>query len=91
MNLELLDELEDKVDVAVNAIQELRAENDGLKEEARQLGEKIRGLTADLERAGASASEVTELRAKCEDLETRLGRVRGRIEGMVQKMKALEA
>lgn len=91
MNLELLDELEDKVDGAVTAINELRAENEALKDEAKELSDKIRSLTDDLQAAGASREEAAGLRSKCEDLETRLGRVRGRIQGMVEKMKALEA
>jgi FtsZ-binding cell division protein ZapB len=91
MNLELLDELEDKVDVTVNAINQLRLENEALKNEAKDLDEKVRSLSADLQAAGASQNEASELRAKCEDLESRLGNVRGRIQGMVEKMKALEA
>jgi FtsZ-binding cell division protein ZapB len=91
MNLELLDELESKVDNAVNTVTELRSQNELLKGESQGLEEKIRSLAADLQAAGESQSVVDELRAKCEDLEARLGRVRGRIEGMVDKMKALEA
>jgi FtsZ-binding cell division protein ZapB len=90
MNLELLDELEDKVDVAVQAITELRAENESLKGDAKELEEKVRKLTSELAATGQTKSEATELKAKCEDLGARLERVRGRIQGMVDKMKALE-
>jgi FtsZ-binding cell division protein ZapB len=91
MDLELLDRLEDRVDVAVQAVNELRMENEMLKEEASDLRKKIAALTSDLEESSQAKSLAVELRGKCEALGEKLGSVRGRVESMVEKMKALEA
>ncbi|NNE44075.1 MAG: cell division protein ZapB [Gemmatimonadetes bacterium] len=90
MELELLDQLEDKVDVAVTAVQELRIENDLLKEETQDLEKRVEALSQDAKSAGTAKEEVTRLTTRCEDLEKKLEGVRGRIEKMVGKMKSLE-
>lgn len=90
MDLELLDRLEDRVDVAVSTVRDLRVENEVLKEESKELGEKLDKITRDLEAAGAAQQVVDELRARCTELEQKLESVRGRIESMVDKMKTLE-
>ena len=91
MDLELLDRLEDKVDFAVHAVNELRSENGMLKEEASDLRKKVAALTSALEASGEAKSLADELRGKCAMLEEKLQSVRGRVESMVEKMKALEA
>jgi FtsZ-binding cell division protein ZapB len=90
LDLELLDQLEDRVDVAVSTVRDLRMENETLKEEARELGRKVEALAKELESAAESQGDADKLRARCEELEQKLGRVRTRIESMVGKMKALE-
>lgn len=90
MDLELLDQLEDKVDVAMTAVNELRLENALLREEAGELQKKINALTADLHVASEGRAEATKLKVRCEELEVRLTGVRSRIEKMVGKLKALE-
>jgi FtsZ-binding cell division protein ZapB len=90
MDLELLDHLEDRVDVAVSTVGDLRVENEMLKEEARGLEQKLESLTSELESAGAAAQVVEDLRKRCAELEEKLDGVRTRIERMVGKMKALE-
>lgn len=90
MELELLDQLEDKVDVAVTAVQELRVENDLLKEETKDLEKRVEQLAEDAKSAGSAQEEVTRLTERCETLEKKLEGVRGRIEKMVGKMKSLE-
>jgi FtsZ-binding cell division protein ZapB len=89
MDLELLDQLEDKVDVAVSAVQDLRMENELLKEEAQELERKVEGLTRSLETAGAAQEELGKLRERCEELERKLAGVRTRIERMVDKMQSV--
>lgn len=91
MDLELLDQLEVKVDVAVNTVHDLRTENELLREEAQELERKVASLTTDLENVGEAREEVSRLRARCGELEKKLAGVRGRIERMVEKMKTLEA
>jgi FtsZ-binding cell division protein ZapB len=91
MDLELLDELEDKVDVAVSTVRELRLENELLKDETKELQEKVAGLSKNLQAIEMSQAEASELRVRCGELEKKLHGVRGRIEGIVAKMKALEA
>jgi FtsZ-binding cell division protein ZapB len=90
MDLELLDTLEDKVDQAVAAVQELRAENELLREETQELERKVEALTRDVAGAGAARDEVSRLAARCGELESKLEGVRGRIEKMVERMKGLE-
>lgn len=90
MDLELLDALEDKVDVAVSAVQELRMENDLLKEETQKLEERVAVLVKDAEGAGTAREEVTRLTERCSEMEKKLEGVRGRIEKMIGKMKTLE-
>lgn len=89
MDLELLDQLEDKVDVAVSAVQDLRMENELLKEETQELEGKVESLTRSLETAGAAQGEVAKLRERCEELERKLAGVRSRIERMVDKMQSV--
>ena len=90
MDLELLDHLEDRVDIAVSTVGDLRVENDMLKEEAREAEKKLENLSRDLESAGAAQQVIEDLRTRCGELEQKLESVRGRIEKMVGKMKALE-
>ena len=90
MDLEILDHLEDRVDIAVSTVGDLRVENDMLKEEARGLEQKLENLSRDLESAGAAQQVIDDLRKRCTELEAKLEDVRGRIERMVGKMKALE-
>jgi FtsZ-binding cell division protein ZapB len=90
MDLELLDRLEDRVDVAVSTVRDLRVENEVLREEAKELENKLENLSRDLEAAGAAQQVIDELRGRCTELEQKLESVRGRIENMVGKMKALE-
>lgn len=90
MDLELLDRLEDRVDVAVATVNDLRMENDLLKEETQELEKKVENLTRDLESAAASQEVIEDLRKRCTEMEQKLDNVRGRIESMVGKMKALE-
>lgn len=90
MDLELLDRLEDRVDVAVSTVNDLRMENDLLKEETAELEKKVENLTRDLESSAASQQVIEDLRKRCTDMEQKLDNVRGRIESMVGKMKALE-
>jgi predicted RNase H-like nuclease (RuvC/YqgF family) len=91
MDLELLDTLEERVDLAVAAVQELRAENDVLRQETQELERRVEGLTRDVAGAHAARDEVARLAARCEELESKLEGVRGRIEKMVQRMRQLEA
>lgn len=91
MDLELLDRLEDRVDVAVSTVRDLRVENEILKEETQDLEKKVDVLGTELGTAQESKDSVEELRTRCSELEQRLDRVRGRIESMVEKMKALES
>jgi len=90
MDLELLDRLEDRVDVAVSTVNDLRMENELLKEETQELGKKVENLTRDLESAATSQQVIEDLRGRCSEMEQKLENVRGRIENMVGKMKALE-
>lgn len=90
MDLELLDQLEEKVDVAMSAVHELRLENAFLREEAQELQKKIQSLTQDLRNAADGRGESQRLKTRCEELERRLDGVKGRVEKMVGKLKALE-
>lgn len=90
MDLELLGELEDKVDVAVRAVRELRSENESLKEDARDLGTKLERLTADLGKTSADRKAAMKLEKRCQELERRLQGVRVRIAKMIERMKTLE-
>jgi FtsZ-binding cell division protein ZapB len=91
MSLELLDRLEDKVDLCVAAMRDARAENETLRGEAQDLERKIEALSRDLHKRSASSEEVGALRSRCTDLERKLDKVRRRIEGLVDKLKSLEA
>jgi FtsZ-binding cell division protein ZapB len=91
MDLELLDQLEDKVDVAVSTVRDLKMENELLKEETSDLGKKVEELSKELAAAADSQGDSEALSARCAELEQKLERVRGRIESMVDKMKALES
>ena len=90
MDLELLDQLEDRIDVAVSTVRDLKMENELLKEETADLGKKVEAVTQELAAAGASKDAAKALAARYAELEQKLARVRGRIESMVEKMKALE-
>lgn len=90
MDLELLDALEERVDVCVSTVRDLRAENETLRGETRELNKKIESLTRDAQAKTSSREDVDRLRARCGELEKKLERVRHRIEGMVVKIKALE-
>lgn len=90
MELELLDELEDKVDVAVNAVNELRMENELLKEDKAELEKKIAKLSKDLEVGAESLAEAKTLRARVSELEEKLDGVRTRVATIVAKMKTVE-
>jgi FtsZ-binding cell division protein ZapB len=90
MDIELLDQLEEKVDVAMAAVQELKLENALLREEAQELQKKIHSLTQDLRNAADGRGESQRLKTRCDELERRLDGVKGRIEKMVGKLKALE-
>jgi FtsZ-binding cell division protein ZapB len=90
MDLELLDRLEDRVDVAVSTVNDLRMENELLKEETQGLESKVESLTRDLESAAGSQQVIEDLRKRCTDMEQKLDNVRSRIESMVGKMKVLE-
>ena len=90
MDLELLDQLEDKVDVAVSTVRDLRMENELLKEETADLGKKVEALSKELAAAAESKGDAEALAARCAEFEQKLERVRGRIGNMVDKMKALE-
>ncbi len=90
MDLELLDRLEDKVDVCVTTVRDLRAENESLRAETRTLEDRVASLTRDLESRGAAHADAESLRSRCADLERKLERVRTRIEAMVGKIKTLE-
>ena len=50
MDLELLDRLEDRVDVAVTTVRDLRVENEILREETQELEKKVTGLGSDLQK-----------------------------------------
>jgi predicted RNase H-like nuclease (RuvC/YqgF family) len=91
MDLELLDTLEERVDQAVAAVQDLRAENEVLRQETQELEHKVEGLTRDVAGSHAARDEVARLAARCEELESKLEGVRGRIEKMVERMRHLEA
>ncbi len=90
MDLELLDQLEERVDVAMSAVHELRLENAFLREESLELQKKIQALTQDLRNAVDGRGESQRLKTRCDDLERRLDGVKGRVEKMVGKLKALE-
>ena len=90
MDLELLDALEDKVDVCVSTVRDLRSENDTLRGETRELQKRIESLTRDLQSKTSAREDVDHLRTRCAELEKKLERVRHRIEGMVEKIKTLE-
>ncbi|MFN8179394.1 MAG: cell division protein ZapB [bacterium] len=90
MDLELLDALEDRVDVCVSTVRELRAENESLRGETRELENKVETLTRDLHAQSSSREDVDKLRARYGELENKLERVRHRIEAMVEKIKTLE-
>jgi FtsZ-binding cell division protein ZapB len=90
MDLELLDRLEDKVDVCVSTVRDLRSENESLREETRSLESKVAALTRDLESTQTSRGDADALRTRCTELEKKLQRVRVRIEAMVEKIRTLE-
>ncbi|MCA9752329.1 MAG: cell division protein ZapB [Gemmatimonadetes bacterium] len=90
MDLELLDRLEDRVDVAVSTVRDLKMENELLKEETSELQTKVEALTKELAAVAEQKGDADKLRQQCGELEKKLDRVRGRIESMVDKMKALE-
>ena len=90
MDLELLDQLEDKVDVAVSTVRDLRMDNELLKEETADLGKRIEALSKELAAAAGSKGDAEALAGRCAEFEKKLERVRGRIGTMVEKMKALE-
>lgn len=91
MDLELLDQLEGKVDTAMTAVNELRMENALLREETEELQKKIDSLSVDLKSATEGRAEAQKLKVRCDELEGRLSGVKSRIETMVGKLKALEA
>jgi chromosome segregation ATPase len=90
MDLELLDALEERVDVCVSTVRELRAENEELRGQTRELEKKIETMTRDLHARASSHDEETRLRQRCTELEKKLERVRHRIQAMVEKVKTLE-
>jgi predicted RNase H-like nuclease (RuvC/YqgF family) len=90
MDLELLDRLEDRVEACVSTVRDLRSENETLRAGAAALERKVESLTRDLQTRAASRDDVEKLRARCAELERKLARVRGRIEGMVERIKTLE-
>ncbi|GJM44685.1 MAG: hypothetical protein DHS20C21_15270 [Gemmatimonadota bacterium] len=91
MDLEILDRLESRVDVAVSTVRDLRMENELLREETQGLEKKMTDLGAEVDSAKADRANVEELQTRCRELEQKLEGVRGRIQGMVEKMKALES
>jgi FtsZ-binding cell division protein ZapB len=90
MDLELLDALEEKVDVCVSTVRDLRAENDALRAETRELHKKIETLTRELQAKASSREEGERLRARGAELEKKLERVRHRIQAILEKVKTLE-
>ena len=90
MDLELLDRLEDKVDVCVAAMRDLRAENEALREENRALEQKVAALGREAEAGGAQRADAEQWRARCAEFEKKMERVRGRIASMVEKIKTIE-
>jgi FtsZ-binding cell division protein ZapB len=90
MDLELLDALEDRVDVCLSTVRDLRAENESLRGETRDLEKKVETLTRDLQGQSSSRDDVDKLRARYAELEKKLERVRHRIQAMVEKIKTLE-
>ncbi|HET9888746.1 MAG TPA: cell division protein ZapB [bacterium] len=91
MDLQLLDQLEEKVDVTITAVNELRLENSLLREERAELQNKIQLLTKELGGQADGRAESVQYKARCEELEARFAGLRGRIEKIVSKMKTLES
>jgi FtsZ-binding cell division protein ZapB len=90
MDLELLDELEGKVDACASTVQELRTQNGLLQEEVEGLEQKVSELSGALDEAGETRNRSDKLQVRCSELEKRLAQVRGRIGRMIDRMKALE-
>ena len=90
MELEILDRLEDKVDVCVSAMRDLRAENEALRAENRALEQKVAALGREAEAGSTQRADAEHWRERCTELEKKMERVRGRIESMVEKIKTLE-
>ena len=91
MDLELLDQLEDKVDAAVSTVRDLRGENALLREEVEGLEGKVQDLSEALAKAGESRATTDELQERCRELEKKLDGVKKRVLAMVQKIKELES
>ena len=91
MDLELLDQLEERVDGTITAVNKLRLENALLREETAELQNKIQSMTKELGGSADGRAQVAKLKARCEELEGKLGSLRGRIERIVGKMKTLES
>jgi len=91
MDLQILDQLEDKVDVAITAVNELRLENSLLREEREELQKRIHSMSQELGQSTDGRAHSAKLKTRCEELEGRLASVRGRIEKIVGKMKTLES
>ena len=91
MDLQLLDQLEEKVDGTITAVNELRLENALLREETAELQNRIQSLTKELDGSADGRAQATKLKARCEELEGKLTGLRGRIERIVGKMKTLES
>ena len=71
MDLQLLDQLEEKVDVTITTVNELRMENSLLREETSELQKKIQSLTKELGGAADGRAESIQYKARCEELEER--------------------
>lgn len=80
---ELLEQLEERVEKAVELVGDLRDENSELR---RKL-EKAESRVAELE---AGSERLTELEKATEEFEEQKARIRGRIESLLERFEQLE-
>lgn len=80
---EILARLAERVERAVNIIQELRKERDGLKT-------RLEKAEAELRQRGEAASQVSTLEQECERFRKERDEIRGRVESMLATLETLE-
>ncbi|MGH9459390.1 MAG: cell division protein ZapB [Thermoanaerobaculia bacterium] len=80
---ELLERLTERVERAVDTIQKLRKERDGLRA-------RLQEIEGQIEAAGASADEVASLREEVERYRGERGEIRTRIGRVLDSLASLE-
>ena len=86
MSVEFLDELEKKIDILIKALEQLRKENAGLKEEV----EKKSGGTSEIEKENrALKKEIGVCKADIQAQQEKLKTAAERIQGLISKIASV--